>query len=381
MPWIKRSDTAAMAPMVLAPMAWLDDEDGLDPTDRVNVLNGFVQRCIDQCAGYEQDYRVDTATVMLCGGPNWALRARQAERAGYWSKLDDGNGWLIVDDEDNFVHMRLKEEVDWERQRKRDNSKPDLIVPVRLRDGDACRYCAAVVNWGARRGGRAGTYHHRNRPARGPEDLVVACKSCNSKLGIPTSGPEKLDIMAPPENPFYGPDTVALLAKHSVTVELSAARPGRQPDPAQRDPQPGTPRQSDPARDPAPSGPTRTATPPPAGQREADPATPPPAGHRSRDPHPRTPRPHRATPPGGQIPARPAPRRPSTLEGGHDPPADTDLPDPAETDTSKPGLPGTGRDRDGTEAPPLPPPSLKPARRRRARRAKPKTPQGRDSRE
>lgn len=370
MPWIKRSDTAAMAPMVLAPMAWTDEEDGLDPTDRVNLLNGFIQRCVDQCASYEQDYRVDVATVMLCGGPNWARRAQQAERAGYWTRLDDGRGWLIVDDEDNFVHMRLKAEVEWERQRKRDNSNPELIVPVRVRDGDACRYCSAVVNWSARKGGRAGTYHHRRRPASGPEDLVVACKSCNSTLGTPTGSPEKLEIQPPPEKPFYGADTVALLAKHGVTVELSAARPGSQPDPAPRDPKPGTPRHNgQPARDPAPSGTTRPATPPSntrAGHRAAGQATPPDrtdqTGHRSRDPQPRTPR------------QTHKPAQQSKSDGGLDPPR-PDLPDPADSRTPKSGLLGTGRDRDGTEAPPAPPPTrTQPnsrARRRRARRAKP----------
>ena len=36
-----------------------------------------------------------------------------------------------------------------------------IIVPVRWRDGDACRYCGKVVNWADRKGGKGGTYDHR----------------------------------------------------------------------------------------------------------------------------------------------------------------------------------------------------------------------------
>ena len=61
---------------------------------------------------------------------------------------------------------------------------------VRERDGDACRYCGKRVNWSDRRGPGGATYDHTD-PA-GPstaENLVVACRSCNSKKGI-SRGPK-----------------------------------------------------------------------------------------------------------------------------------------------------------------------------------------------
>lgn len=58
---------------------------------------------------------------------------------------------------------------------------PALREAVRERDGDECRYCGTAVGWTDRRGGGGGTYDHVE-PA-GPnslENLVVACRSCNS---------------------------------------------------------------------------------------------------------------------------------------------------------------------------------------------------------
>lgn len=346
----------------------------MDPAELVDLLFGFVHRCAVHSAGYTTDYFVSDGIAALMGGARWQMRAMQAARAGYWAR-DERGGWLLVDDSENLFHIRLRAEIDWERQRKRDNSNPALIVPVRLRDGDGCRWCGHIVQWSSRRGNRAGTYDHRTpgQPAEGPDDLVVACGRCNSQRGVDPDADLWLLLPAPAQ-PFYGEHTAAMLDEHGHTVPASTKkrpavqaggvpqkrpRPASPADPASAPPAPPRPAtQADPAPappgDPATGRTTPPATPPPAGHRAhrttSTTATPPPAGHRAtRD------RPPRPTPP----------HRP--------PPAETrDLPrsaDTADRQPSEPGSPG----RDGTGSPTTPTTTNR-SRRRRGRRGRPPHP-------
>ena len=60
----------------------------------------------------------------------------------------------------------------------------DLRDLIKTRDGDRCRYCGISVVWTDRKSARGGTYDHVD-PA-GPssvENLVVACRGCNSRKG------------------------------------------------------------------------------------------------------------------------------------------------------------------------------------------------------
>lgn len=60
----------------------------------------------------------------------------------------------------------------------------DLRRAIRERDGDVCRYCGIEVSWSDRRGPHGGTYDHVDPD--GPntlENLVVACRGCNSSKG------------------------------------------------------------------------------------------------------------------------------------------------------------------------------------------------------
>lgn len=221
MPWLKSSDTAASHPIVLAPLAWpAEDLDGLDAMELVTLLYGLAHRCATYSAQYTTDYAISDAIVAQMVGPHWRHRAEQAARAGYWSRVD--GGWLLVDDAEHLFHIRRKAEIEWERQRKIDISNPSLIVPVRMRDGDGCRYCGHIVQWTARRGNRAGTYDHRapGRPALHPEDLVVACGLCNRTRSNNTD-PDAWPLRPAPVNPFYGPETVRLLAGYGHHVRPS----------------------------------------------------------------------------------------------------------------------------------------------------------------
>jgi hypothetical protein len=254
MSWLKAGDNADTHPIVLAVLGatgdWL----------LMNAVFGFVMRCAIHAAGHTTDYFISDGVAHAEGGPVTKLLCATARRAGYWERATVGGrkGWKLVDDPE-FIHIRLRSEIDWERQQKADVRNVALIVPVRLRDGDACRYCRAVVNWRDKRGPRRGTYDHR-RPgeaARGPDDLVVACGSCNFGRRDHDDADEQYPLLPPPQPPYYSAYTAAFLRGHGHQVTASDDRPDGQSG--------GDP------RDPAPSGhraPSATsATPQPAGPR------------------------------------------------------------------------------------------------------------------
>lgn len=73
---------------------------------------------------------------------------------------------------------------DWDRRRKQLQRNSTLTTEIRRRDGDACRYCGRAVQWHDRRGPDGGTYDHvEPRGDNSPENVVVACRGCNSVKG------------------------------------------------------------------------------------------------------------------------------------------------------------------------------------------------------
>ncbi|MGV0391497.1 HNH endonuclease [Corynebacterium phoceense] len=131
---------------------------------------------------------------------------------------------LILDDEE-FVHMRRREEVEQDRNRAKDKRTPGLLAQVRVRDGDVCRWCAKSVSWSNRRGRRAATYDSLTKHKNSTVDtLVVSCKTCNSRRG----NGEELHLKPEPENPIYSQKTVDFVNKdqwcidHGIRIELSA---------------------------------------------------------------------------------------------------------------------------------------------------------------
>lgn len=223
----------------------------------VNETFGFVQRCAMQSAGHVTDYVIDEGTAWMIGGVRTERLLELAKDAGYLKPIRRGRtrSWLLVDDAD-FLHMRTRAEIDWERQRKTDNANPALIIPVRRRDGDACRYCGTIVNWVARKGKLAATYDHRD-PGKTATvgTLVVSCGACNAGRRDDPEADRRYPLRPEPPHPFYSAASADLLAKHGFTVTATDnLRPGSQPDNATR---PGTQPDNAPS-DPATSGTTRT---------------------------------------------------------------------------------------------------------------------------
>ena len=118
------------------------------------------------------------------------------------------NGRTVISlqlDDEEFLHIRRKEEIEQDRNRAKDKRTPGLLAQVRVRDGDSCRWCGKSVSWKNRSGYRAATYdsltHHKDSSV---DSLVVSCKSCNSKRG----NGEELNLIPAPERPIYGQQTV-----------------------------------------------------------------------------------------------------------------------------------------------------------------------------
>ena len=80
-----------------------------------------------------------------------------------------------------------------------------LKAAIRQRDANTCRYCGTAVSWSDRRSPEAAGYDHVN-PGGGNtfENLVVACRGCNSAKGSRT--PESAGMrLLPPPNPHVPP--------------------------------------------------------------------------------------------------------------------------------------------------------------------------------
>lgn len=368
MPWAKFSDTAAHHPAVLAPMAFADwQPPRWSQADLVNLLAGIFQRCAVQSAGYLTDYVITAGVFAATAGDNWQHWATLMQRAGYLTatEVDGQPAWRLVDDPTNLVHIRLRDELDWERQRKRDNSNANLTVAVRLRDGDGCRYCGVIVVWGDQRGGRGGTYDHRvpGQAAAGPDDLRVACHSCNGRRSNKADADDWCPPRPAPATPFYGAKTVALLADHGHRVRRSRTpRTGTQPATATSTTRrPRTPRDTvtDTPSDPAPSRTTPPSTTAETGFTGPH-ATPQPAGH--RDTVAATATPHKPAPPRDPAPI-------GTPPDQHHHQDQRGLADPANRRSPEPGSPGRdGAAREHASLPPLPEIPTRTRRSRRGRR-------------
>ena len=222
MPWLKVSDTAAQHRIV-----WRALEIPGASIQSMWSLFGQVLALAVEAAAFKTDYVVERGSILkFTGTPDAAQKfIADATFCGYLTgevPLEDGRiAYRLVEDEDLF-HMRLREEIDWENRRRNDTRKTSLIVPIRARDGDACRWCGHVVWWGDRKGGRGATYDHLNPgvPAETPDDMVVACRSCNSSRK--DNAGWAVDLLPAPVKPYFSAKSAAWLTENGVPTKASA---------------------------------------------------------------------------------------------------------------------------------------------------------------
>ena len=222
MPWLKVSDTAAQHRIV-----WRALEIPGASMQSMWSLFGQVLALAVEAAAFKTNYVVERGSILkFTGTPEAAEKfIADAMFCGYLTDqvpLDDGRiAYKLVEDQDLF-HMRLREEIDWENRRRNDTRKTSLIVPIRARDGDACRWCGHVVWWGDRKGSRGATYDHLNPgvPAETPEDMVVACRSCNSSRK--DNAGWAVDLLPAPKMPYFSAKSAAWLTENGVPTKASA---------------------------------------------------------------------------------------------------------------------------------------------------------------
>lgn len=135
---------------------------------------GLYYRCGIYVAQHLLDGHVPTAIASQYGTPEWIRRLTDA---GLWEAEPDGFYMPLY-----FAHgNQPRSQILADRAKKIELRNPMILKAVRDRDGDWCRYCGRKVNWHDRRGTYGATYDHVIPGLlAGTENLVVACRSCNS---------------------------------------------------------------------------------------------------------------------------------------------------------------------------------------------------------
>ncbi|GAB6937091.1 hypothetical protein ACQP60_18880 [Isoptericola variabilis] len=261
MPWMRTGDSAATYPPVMATAGLITAED-----HTVNEVFGFVSRCAIQSAAHTTDYVIDVGTVQMIGGARWRLLIDQCIAVGLLEPVLAGRSWRLVQDPE-FIHLRLRAEVTWERQQRDDTRNPSLKAPVLLRDGDNCRWCGVLVQWRGRKSNRTGSLDHLQPGTAGTVDtMVVACLGCNSARGGNVDLWDDNHTLRPaPTSPRYGKATTKYLNDNghpeiSENVTSDDAAPQAAADPAPEGVRPAAPAAAATARPTA----VRAAAPPAA---------------------------------------------------------------------------------------------------------------------
>ncbi len=295
MPWIRSGDNAATYPAL---MRTAGDRRADERT--VNEVAGFVFRCAFQSGAHMTDYVIDAGTAYMIGGARTDELLRLCVKSGLFEATTDRGmrSWKLLEDPE-FIHIRLRKEVEWERQQRNDTRDPALKVPVLRRDGDQCRWCGVVVQWRGRTTKRTGTLDHLEPGQPGtPATMVVACKGCNSARQDNPQWQDDHPLRAAPAAPLYGPLTAEYLTDNGYPTEATTgaqvAQQQAQTRRASADPAPSGVRPASPSSDavaratfaklqqlrtrpasadPAPSG-VRPAS--PVSDASAQPATVPP---------------------------------------------------------------------------------------------------------
>lgn len=157
---------------------------------------------LSHCADVEADARVlvdvglwhDSASLAKCASCKTMLKEKEPSAAV-------GDGAFVV--HEFFEHNLTREEAQtpdqrfvWARKKRLDRDT-ELQRALIERDRGRCRYCDRRVTMG-KRGASGGTFDHVNPWGENTlENLVVACRPCNTKKGDRTpaeAGMELLDL-------------------------------------------------------------------------------------------------------------------------------------------------------------------------------------------
>ena len=214
MAWVKMGDDADMYPRLMEAASHPKAD-----ARTVNELFGFVMRCAAYSAAHLTDSVIEMGVVYTYAGGNPdVLQIALDTGLIEWTDTPKGKKPKLIEDPD-FVHIRSRADVEWSRQRQRDNSDQALRQAVIARDGDQCRWCGVEVYWPGKTSARKGTLDHLTPGEAGTVDtLVVACTRCNSSRADDPTGSwdQSHELLPAPERPRYGTFTRGMLERAGV---------------------------------------------------------------------------------------------------------------------------------------------------------------------
>ena len=219
MAWQRSGDTGATYPKLTATRG-----DKKADGRTINEIAGFLWRLSMQSGAHLTDYILDIGTVEMIGGLRTTELLRLAVKYGLLTKVKtpNGTGYKLIEDPD-FIHLRSRAEVEWERQQRADTRDAALVVPVRLRDGDNCRWCGFGVVWPGTKTARSGEYDHLVPGAAGSvATMFVACRRCNrGRSGNVEDWDSSHELRPAPTRPRYSRATAKFLTDNGYPVEAT----------------------------------------------------------------------------------------------------------------------------------------------------------------
>ncbi len=186
-------------------MAWLRIDDGIITHPKICQVGPEAAWLWITSLCYCRKYLTDgvfPAGVMNLSGLRGKAQKTAAKRlvdVGLWHEIDEKQSYVVHDFlEWNPSRADVESSQEWDRRRKDLYADKSLVIQIRKRDGDNCRYCGQVVRWSDRRGPGGGQFDHVI--PRGPntlENIVVACRSCNASKGGRTPEEAGMPLLQP----------------------------------------------------------------------------------------------------------------------------------------------------------------------------------------
>jgi len=260
-------------------VAWWKVDDRLMTNHKVQRLDDasfrlWVGVCTNVAQNLTDGFLPTWATKDLRNGARMGklVEARLLHAYGEQCECMKGRPWPA--EQGWWVHDWLrynpsKSENTVARAKKAELRSPQLRRAVRDRDGDACRYCGRAVNFSDHRSAAGGVVDHVDPLfATGVDNLVVACKGCNTRKKDRTPAQAGMAL-----RPVPGTPEAARLAAREAAEQAAedASGPATDPTPTQRGTQhrpesgPGSVSKTDPEHVLGPSRVRDRVPDPPAG--------------------------------------------------------------------------------------------------------------------
>ena len=188
-------------------MSWVKLDDQFSDHPKIlsaGPLAGWLYVCGLTYAGrYLTDGFIPQAQVRkLADVEDSAALADRLVTCGLWERVD--GGYMIHDYlQYNPSGAEVRAQRDIVSRRKAMNDDPELARLVKQRDGNRCRYCGKEVNLQDRKSDDGGTYDHVIPISQGGDEslgnIVLCCRSCNSKKGARTPEAAGMNLMDAPK--------------------------------------------------------------------------------------------------------------------------------------------------------------------------------------